>query len=104
MIMMGSPRKMASLIVARKLGGTSPQDDRAAQLRGESESALSQMSEEKDEGRLALEDAAQKLVSALQGGSAELVADAFHKMFKICDLLPHEEYGELMEEAEEGGY
>lgn len=104
MIMMGSPRKVASLIVARKLGGGSPEVDRAAQLRGESESALSAMSEEKDEGRLALEDAAQKLVSAVQGGSVELVADAFHKMFKICDLLPHEEYGEEIEEAAEGGY
>jgi len=104
MIMMGSPRKVASLIVARKLGGSSPEVDRAAQLRGESESTLSEMSEDKDEGRLALEDAAQKLISAVQSGSVELVADAFHKMFKVCDLLPHEEYGELMEEASEGGY
>lgn len=104
MIMMGSPRKVASLIVSRKLGGSNPSSDRAAQLRGESEAALSELNSEGDEGQEALKEAAAKLLSAIQSNSVEAVADAFHKMFKVCDLLPHEEYGEEMEEALEGGY
>lgn len=101
MMMMGSPRKVASLIVAKKLGGSL---DRASQLRGESEEMLEQMSPEEDEGSVALKDAAQKLIAGLESKSPELVAKAFQTMFKIVEMMPHEEYGEEIEEAAEGGY
>ena len=102
MMMMGSPRKVASLIVAKKLGGSL---DRASQLRGESEDMLEQMgSDEEDEGSVALKDAAQKLIAGLESKSPELVAKAFQTMFKIVEMMPHEEYGEEIEEAAQGGY
>lgn len=35
--------------------------------------------------------AAQELISAIQSGSAEEVAEAFKAMFEICDAQPHVE-------------
>jgi hypothetical protein len=99
MMMMGSPRKVASLIVAKKLGGSI---DRASQLRGESEEMLEQMNPAQDEGKVALVEAAQKLVSGMESKSPELIAKAFHTMFRLVEMMPHEEYHEEIEEAVEG--
>ena len=101
MMMMGSPRKVASLIVSRKLGGM---DDRAAQLRGESEEMLDKMTPGESEGSLALKDAAAKFIAGIEAKSPELIAKHFHAMFRIVEMMPHEEYGEEIEEAAEGGY
>lgn len=100
MMIMGSPRKVASLIVAKKLGGGS--DDRAAQLRGESEKLLSEMSEPEDEGVMALQEAAAKFLSAVESKSPELIAKTFRTMFRVAEMMPHEEYHEELEEAVEG--
>jgi hypothetical protein len=99
MMMMGSPRKVASLIVAKKLGGSI---DRASQLRGESEEMLEQMNPAEDEGKVALVEAAQKLVAGMESKSPELIAKAFHTMFRLVEMMPHEEYHEEIEEAVEG--
>lgn len=103
-MIMGGPKKLASIIVAKKLSGADV--DRAAQLRGESEEALEQMNPEESEGMVALKDAAGKLSAAIDAKSPELIAKAFHTMFRLVEMMPHEEYGEEIEEAagEPGGY
>lgn len=97
MMIMGGPKKLAGIIVAKKLSGA--MDDRAAQLRGESEKALEQMNPEEDEASVALKEAAAKLSAAIDSKSPELIAKAFHTMFRIVEMMPHEEYGEEIEEA-----
>jgi len=100
MMIMGGPKKIASMIVAKKMSGADV--DRAAQLRDQSIEALSEMEPEEDMGQVALKEAALSLISAAKGESPELVAKAFHKMFRIVEMMPHEEYHEEMEEAMEG--
>ncbi len=100
MMIMGDPKKLASVIIMKKLSGANV--DRAAQLRGETESALSEMNGEGDEGKMALEEAAGKLVMGIEAKSPEVIAKAFHQMFKIVELMPHDEYHEKIEEAVEG--
>jgi len=100
MMIMGDPKKLASVIIMKKLSGAS--EDRAAQLRGETERSLAEMSSEGDEGKMALEEAAGKLVMGIEAKSPEVIAKAFHQMFKIVELMPHDEYHEKIEEAIEG--
>lgn len=100
MMIMGNPKKVASMIIAKKLGGGG--EDRAAQLRGESLEALESMNGEQDEGIVALQEAAGKLISAVESKSVELLAKAFQQMFRVVELMPHDEYDEEIEEAVEG--
>lgn len=100
MMIMGDPKKLASIIVMKKLGGAG--EDRAAQLRGETERSLAEMNGEEDEGKIALKDAANKLAMGIEAKSPEMIAKAFHQMFKIVELMPHDEYHEELEEAVEG--
>jgi hypothetical protein len=100
MMIMGNPKKVASMIIAKKLSGAG--EDRAAQLRGESLEALESMNGEQDEGKIALQEAAGKLLAAAEGKSPELLAKAFQQMFRIVEMMPHEEYHEEIEEAVEG--
>lgn len=98
-MIMGNPKKIASMIIAKRQGSVG--EDRAAQLRDESMEALAGMNKEEDESTLALKDAAMKLISGLEGKSPEIVAKAFHTMFKLVEMMPHEEYGEVIEEIGE---
>lgn len=101
-MIMGGPKKIASMIVSKALSGAD--QDRAAQLRDQSIEKLSEMNPEEDEGQIALKEAAAKLIAAVEGKSPELVAKAFHTMFRVVEMMPHEEYHEEMEEAIEGEY
>lgn len=100
MMIMGGPKKIASMIIAKGMSGAD--QDRATQLRDQSIEKLSAMNPEEDEGKVALQEAAAKLVAAVEGKSPELVAKYFHTMFRIVEMMPHEEYHEEMEEAMEG--
>lgn len=99
-MIMGGPKKIASMIVARSASGAD--QDRAAQLRDQSIEHLSEMNPEEDEGMVALKETAAKLLAALESKSPELVAKHYHTMFRIVEMMPHEEYHEEMEEAMEG--
>jgi len=95
---MGGPKKIASLIIEKRNKGGD--EDRAAQLRDESMEQLSAMEPEGSPAEIALADEANKLMSAVEGKSPELIAKAFMKMFRIVEMM-EDEYED--EESEEMG-
>lgn len=97
MMIMGGPKKIASLIIEKRMGGD---EDRAAQLRDESMEKLAEMEPQGSEAELALADEATKLVSAVESKSPELVAKTFLKMFRIVEMM-EDEYED--EESEDMG-
>lgn len=98
MMIMGGPKKIASLIIEKRMGGN---EDRAAQLRDESMEKLSEMEPQGSEAELALADEASRLISAVESKSPELIAKAFVNMFRIAEMMEPEEYEE--DESEEMG-
>ena len=95
MMIMGGPKKIASLIIEKRNKGGD--EDRAAQLRDESMEMLGEMEPSGSDAELALADEATKFISAVEGKSVELVAKSFMKMFRIAERMEPEEY----EESEE---
>lgn len=99
MMIMGGPKKIASLIIEKRNKGGD--EDRAAQLRDESMEKLSQMEPEGSPAEIALADEANKMISAVEAKAPELIAKSFLKMFRIVEMMEPEEYEE--DESEEMG-
>ena len=96
MPMMMDSKKVAALIVGKKLGSGSP--DRAAESREAAEGFFQKQSEVAGSGTEdALQTAATAFVAAVSGGEASSVARAFKNMWTICE---REEYAAPADDEE----
>ena len=63
-----------------------------SELKRKNEEAMVGMNKPSDEFSEVLQSAASALLSAIESKDAPTVAQAFHEMFKACEVAPHDEY------------
>lgn len=95
MMLSSKDRKKVVGLILSKAPGSGLNND----LKRKNEEAMGKMGEAEsgDDFGSALMSAASAFLDAVESKDASMVAQAFHEMFKACEVAPHDEY-----EHEEG--